>query len=69
MRAARLTLILHSFRLLSWVHSAVPLSLSGSYLNDGSVDPPASDSNRGHIFGQEHRCLHDHLAGTWVINE
>jgi len=21
------------------------------------------------IFGQEHRCLHDHLAGTWVINE
>lgn len=21
------------------------------------------------IFGQEHRCLHDQLAGTWVINE
>ena len=21
------------------------------------------------IFGQDHRCLHDHLAGTWVINE
>jgi uncharacterized RDD family membrane protein YckC len=21
------------------------------------------------IFGQENRCLHDHLAGTWVINE
>jgi len=21
------------------------------------------------IFGEENRCLHDHLAGTWVINE
>lgn len=21
------------------------------------------------IFGQDHRCLHDYLAGTWVINE
>ncbi len=21
------------------------------------------------IFGQDRRCLHDYLAGTWVINE
>lgn len=21
------------------------------------------------IFGQDHRCLHDYLTGTWVINE